>query len=606
MANGSQFGLNIDAILNTNNVPKQLEELNARLKSTTSTMVKIPVGFDIETGKKVFGEFIKDTRKYVDEMGNSFKRITISDPFSGLVKSDKIQKVTDAVVTLTTETKKFTDSSGDLNKWITKFDEMGQVVQTRTKEYTDSFGRLVKETSDWGKNANDEWVQISDTVKNISEDLTQFDNVVTHTSKSIDKYKTDLGATVTVINEVNKQGEQFKTIITEEVDEQGKLIKTTEKWNEASHTLISTHKEVINDQIKLKNEQEKLRKSLEKTIETATHTSKSVKKYTTELGATVTVIREVNKAGEEFKTVITEEVDAENQIIKTTERWNETTHTLISTHKELIDDQTKLREEQQKTDNVIQNSITSVHKYVSELGNVVTVTTDFNDKNEKIITTVIEEDNGLGKLQRTTKVYNDTLKQTVKTEIQLINDETKATQTEEKRTDATEKATHSTQKLAQSTKQAAVETKTFGQQLSDAITRLARYYIASMPIQMVRKGIQEAITTVKEFDSALIEFRKVSDLAGESLTRYVAKLAEMGEVTGSTMQAMVEASTEFRKSGFTDEDSAKLASIAEKYRNIADEEISAGESASFIIAQMKAFNIEAGQAEHIIDSVNEV
>ena len=127
-----------------------------------------------------------------------------------------------------------------------------------------------------------------------------------------------------------------------------------------------------------------------------------------------------------------------------------------------------------------------------------------------------------------------------------------------------------------------------------------------MPIRALQNGISNAVETVKEFDSALIEFRKVSDLAGESLTRYVAKLAEMGEITGSTMQAMVEASTEFRKSGFTDEDSAKLAVIAEKYRNIADEEISAGESASFIIAQMKAFNIEADQAEHIIDSVNEV
>ena len=127
-----------------------------------------------------------------------------------------------------------------------------------------------------------------------------------------------------------------------------------------------------------------------------------------------------------------------------------------------------------------------------------------------------------------------------------------------------------------------------------------------MPIRAVQTAITETISTVKDFDSALIEFRKVSDLAGDSLTKYVAKLAEMGEVTGSTMQAMVEASTEFRKSGFSDEDSAQLASIAEKYRNIADEEISAGESASFIIAQMKAFNIEAGQAEHIIDSVNEV
>lgn len=42
------------------------------------------------------------------------------------------------------------------------------------------------------------------------------------------------------------------------------------------------------------------------------------------------------------------------------------------------------------------------------------------------------------------------------------------------------------------------------------------------------------------------------------------------------------------------------------YQNIADEEISAGESASFIIAQMKAFNMEASEAEHIIDALNEV
>ena len=62
-------------------------------------------------------------------------------------------------------------------------------------------------------------------------------------------------------------------------------------------------------------------------------------------------------------------------------------------------------------------------------------------------------------------------------------------------------------------------------------------------IQLFHKALQETIQTVKEFDSALIEFQKVSDLTGESLTNYVAKLAEMGEKTGSTMQAMVEAAT---------------------------------------------------------------
>ena len=63
---------------------------------------------------------------------------------------------------------------------------------------------------------------------------------------------------------------------------------------------------------------------------------------------------------------------------------------------------------------------------------------------------------------------------------------------------------------------------------------------------------------------------------------------------------------EFRKSGFGDEDAANLALVATMYQNVADESISAADSAGFIIAQMKAFNIEAEDATHIIDAVNEI
>lgn len=69
---------------------------------------------------------------------------------------------------------------------------------------------------------------------------------------------------------------------------------------------------------------------------------------------------------------------------------------------------------------------------------------------------------------------------------------------------------------------------------------------------------------------------------------------------------MVEAATEFRKNSFNDSDSAILAKVATTFQNVSDEAISAGDSASFIIAQMKAFGIEAGNAEHIIDAVNDV
>lgn len=69
---------------------------------------------------------------------------------------------------------------------------------------------------------------------------------------------------------------------------------------------------------------------------------------------------------------------------------------------------------------------------------------------------------------------------------------------------------------------------------------------------------------------------------------------------------MVEGATNFKKAGYNEDDSAMLARVAALYQNIADEQVSAGDSADFIISQMKAFNIEATDAESIIDRVNAV
>lgn len=73
---------------------------------------------------------------------------------------------------------------------------------------------------------------------------------------------------------------------------------------------------------------------------------------------------------------------------------------------------------------------------------------------------------------------------------------------------------------------------------------------------------------------------------------------------------MVESAVEFRKNGFNDQDAAQLAKISSMFQNVADESIAAGDSASFIISQLIAFNQASGDvaanATHIIDSINEV
>lgn len=72
---------------------------------------------------------------------------------------------------------------------------------------------------------------------------------------------------------------------------------------------------------------------------------------------------------------------------------------------------------------------------------------------------------------------------------------------------------------------------------------------------------------------------------------------------------MLQSATEFSKAGFTPEESARLAQVASLYQNIADAEISAGEAASFITSQIKAFKdygVEANNATQVIDKLNEV
>ena len=86
----------------------------------------------------------------------------------------------------------------------------------------------------------------------------------------------------------------------------------------------------------------------------------------------------------------------------------------------------------------------------------------------------------------------------------------------------------------------------------------------------------------------------------------ILKLGDLGTSVARTTTEMIQASAEFKKSGYTDEQSAQLAKVASMFQNVADSELSASDSASFIISQMKAFNITAEDSISIVDSVNEV
>lgn len=118
--------------------------------------------------------------------------------------------------------------------------------------------------------------------------------------------------------------------------------------------------------------------------------------------------------------------------------------------------------------------------------------------------------------------------------------------------------------------------------------------------------IGKAVENISNLDKALTEFKKVSNISDTGLESFIAQAGELGQVVARTSTEMIEAATEFRKSNFGDVESLQLAQTAALFQNVADSEVSAGDASSFLISQMKAFNISAQDAIHIVDAVNEV
>lgn len=167
-------------------------------------------------------------------------------------------------------------------------------------------------------------------------------------------------------------------------------------------------------------------------------------------------------------------------------------------------------------------------------------------------------------------------------------------------------ASQANEQISVSADKASKSTKSLGADFVDTTLKVAKFGASTAVIGVFYNAIQEAKEAILDFNSALTEFTKVSDLSGEQLDSYIDKLGELGEVTGRSQTQMLEAATEFKKTGATEEDAAQLAQLATLYQNVADSEITAGESASYITSQMKAFNITADDAVSILDKTNEV
>lgn len=199
------------------------------------------------------------------------------------------------------------------------------------------------------------------------------------------------------------------------------------------------------------------------------------------------------------------------------------------------------------------------------------------------------------------KVKVDT--SSVQTQLNTIKDKTINVKVNS--TGATE-AVKSVEGIDTSVKKASKGVLSLGGDLTQTFLKVLKFGAITSVISTFTAGIYEAVSAVKDLDDAMVDYQKVSDLSGDALSDYVDKLSDLGDAVYRNKTEMTESATIMKQAGYSDEDSAKLAQMANLYMNISDEQVSASESSSMLIGQMKAFNITADDSIQIIDGINEV
>ena len=142
--------------------------------------------------------------------------------------------------------------------------------------------------------------------------------------------------------------------------------------------------------------------------------------------------------------------------------------------------------------------------------------------------------------------------------------------------------------------------------IKDAFENILRYQLAYKVIDQVISGFKSMVNAVADLDKKLTEFNKVADLTSDKLLEFSDRAFDAADEVGRTGSDMIEAATEFKRAGFSLEDSLDMGKSALLMTNVADGITQTSDAASTLIAVLKGFNINESDIVTIVDKMNSV
>lgn len=148
--------------------------------------------------------------------------------------------------------------------------------------------------------------------------------------------------------------------------------------------------------------------------------------------------------------------------------------------------------------------------------------------------------------------------------------------------------------------------KGFFKQFTGAITSKSAQFLAQyFSLQdFIRYG-RELGQMVTQINSAQTELRKVSDASQTRIAENFETSAKTAQELGSTITDVINNTADWSRLGYSVDDAEKLARVTTLYQTVGDNMTQETASES-LISTMKGFQLDADQAESVVDRINEV
>ncbi len=127
-------------------------------------------------------------------------------------------------------------------------------------------------------------------------------------------------------------------------------------------------------------------------------------------------------------------------------------------------------------------------------------------------------------------------------------------------------------------------------------------YVSVFDLVMYAREIASAVT---EVDTALTELVKVSDMSNARLQQSFEKSRDTAKELGATLSDTIQATADWSRLGYDPDQAEELGKIALLYKNVGDN-IDIETANQSLISTLQGFQLQAEQAESIVDKFNEV